>query len=69
MKKKYKFLSKIAQTTAGDFRLILQKNDYDGKTFYSESFSSLSDAVTALNFCRLACFECCREDVIAPLPN
>lgn len=68
MKRKYKFTPKILQTKDGDgFILSLQKETDEGKHFYSESFSSLSDAVAALNFCRLSVFECCREDSIAPL--
>lgn len=67
MRRKYKFIPKIAQTKDGVFLLILQKTNDEGKHFFSESFSSLSDAVAALNFARLATFEICREDVIAPL--
>lgn len=70
MKKKYRFTPKILQTKdGGAFILSLRKENDEGKHFYSESFSSLSDAVAALDFVRLAVFETCREDSIAPLPN
>lgn len=70
MKRKYKFIPKILQLKDGDaFILSLQKETDEGKHFYSESFSSLSDAVAALDFVRLAVFETCREDCIAPLPD
>lgn len=67
MKQKYKFYPKILQLKDGDFRLALQKENDEGKHFYSENFSSFSDAVAALNFINLAVFEICREDSIAPL--
>lgn len=67
MKKKYKFIPKILQLKDGSFVLSLQKENLEGKHYFSESFSSLADATAALNFCRLSVFECCREDVIAPL--
>lgn len=51
MKKKYRFTPKILQTKDGDaFILSLQKENDEGKHFYSESFSSLADATAALNF-------------------
>ena len=69
MKKKYKFFPKILQAKDGDYRLALLRENDEGKQYFSEAFTSLADALSALNFIRLAVFEICREDSIAPLSD